>query len=347
MSLYVFYGILLISTGAFMSGSFAIPFDKVNNWKWENYWLIYSLFAYVVVPLVICLLTVPGITQALGRVPVHTLCWIFLLGVIYGAANLTFGLSLRYLGIALGYALSLGLMMAIGTLVPPMLDGRLAKLFEGNGGIMLFSGILISLAGIGISGYAGFLKSKQAESTEGVNREFNIRKGIAAAFFVGIAGSSAALGIEQGKPVANACMEFGTNPLFQDSIVFLILYSGSFLTTVIWCLFLSVKNKTYSNFVQINGNSLVLNYLCCAFAGFLWYINYVFFGMGKSQMGEFSFVAWGILMTLTIVFSTLWGLYRGEWKDSSAKTRRLMWIGLSILVFASFLIGISSSIGVT
>lgn len=344
MNLFVLYGILLISTGAFMSGSFAIPFDKVKNWKWENYWLIYSLFAYVAVPLVVCLLCVPDFISVLGAKPTHKVGLVFLLGVIYGAANLTFGLSLRYLGIALGYALSLGLMMAIGTLTPPMLDGRLTKLFEGNGGIMLLSGILISLVGIGISGYAGFLKSKQASSKEGINHEFNIRKGLVAALFVGVTGSSAALGIEQGKTIADTCVEFGANPLFQDSVVFLILYSGSFLTTLIWCVYLSIRNRTFSSFVRKSGKSLGLNYLCCAFAGFLWYINYVFFGMGKSQMGEFSFVAWGILMTLTIVFATLWGLYRGEWKGVSSKIRGLMWTGLIVLVFASFLIGISSSI---
>jgi len=196
MNIYIItFGILLISMGALMSGSFAIPFDKVKNWKWENYWLIYSLFAYIVVPLAICFVFVPNFVQALGAIPVRTIGWVFLMGVIYGAANLTFGLSLRYLGIALGYALSLGLMMAIGTLVPPMLDGRLAKLFEGNGGMMLLAGIFISLVGIAISGYAGFLKSKQINLKEGVNREFNISKGVSAALFVGIAGSAAALGI--------------------------------------------------------------------------------------------------------------------------------------------------------
>ena len=343
MSLFVLYGILLISVGAFMSGSFAIPFDKVKRWKWENYWLVYSLFAYVVVPFVICLLFIPDFSRVLGTIPVNTYGLVFLLGVIYGAANLTFGLSLKYLGIALGYALSLGLMMALGTLVPPMIDGRLARLFEGTGGIMLLSGILISLVGIGISGYAGLLKSRQLSSKEGINQTFNIRKGVFAALFVGITGASAALGIEQGKPIAEISIDFGAYPLFQDSVVFLVLYSGSFLTTLIWCLYLSIKNKSYINFVQKSGHSLGMNYLCCAFAGFLWYINYVFFGMGKSQMGEFSFVAWGILMTLTIFFATLWGIYRGEWKGVSAKIRGLMWTGLIILVFASFLIGVSSS----
>ena len=343
MSLSVLYGILLITVGAFMSGSFAIPFDKVKAWKWENHWLVYSLFGYVIVPLLVCLVFVPDIMKVLNTAPSKTRWLVFLLGAIYGVANLMFGLSLRYLGIALGYALSLGLMMAIGTIVPPLIDGRLALLFQGNGGIMLITGIIVSLTGIAISGYAGFLKSKQIEKGSGTNSYFDIKKGIAAALFVGVAGSATALGLEQGIPIAKASIETGTNPLFQDSIVFLILYSGSFLTTIIWCLYLSFKNKTVKNFFKPTGSILMFNYLLCALAGFLWYINYVFFGMGKAQMGDFSFVAWGILMTLTIVCATLWGLHRGEWKGVTTKIRILMWTGLIILVFASFLIGMSSS----
>lgn len=343
MNIFIIYGILLIAVGAMMSGSFAIPFDKVKNWKWENSWLVYCLFGYVIVPLLVCFLFVPGFCKVFGLVPGQTLMRVFLLGAIYGVANITFGLSLRYLGMALGFALSLGLMMALGTLIPPMLDGRLSKLFEGNGGILLVAGILVSLTGIGISAYAGLLKSKQLETKEGVNREFDIKKGIAAALFVGITGSAAALGIEQGAPIARVCVSGGTNPLFQDSVVFLVLYGGSFVSTFIWCLYLSVRNRTLSNFVRSNNNSLIKNYLFCALSGFLWYVNYVFFGMGKSKMGEFSFVAWGILMTLTIVCATLWGLYRKEWKGVSKKVYCLMWTGLIILIIASFLIGMSSN----
>jgi L-rhamnose-H+ transport protein len=341
MTLLVLYGILLITIGAFMSGSFSIPFDKVKQWKWETSWLVYCLFGYIIVPLVVCLLTVPDFIITLKQVPFRTLLGVFLLGAVYGAANLTFGLSLRYLGLALGYALSLGLMMAIGTLVPPALDGRLAQLFEGHAGIMLILGIGISLIGIGISGYAGFLKSKQSSDNSGVNKEFNLKKGLAAALFVGVTGSSAALGIEQGSPIAKICVENGVNPLFQDSIVFLVLYSGSFVTTLIWCLYLAIKNKTVKDFVRSEKGSLWVNYSCCALAGLLWFINYVFFGMGKSKMGEFSFVAWGILMTMTIVCATLWGLYRKEWKNVSTKIYSLMWTGLIVLVLASFLIGVS------
>ncbi|KAA6300205.1 MAG: L-rhamnose-proton symporter [Candidatus Ordinivivax streblomastigis] len=343
MNLFIFYGILLITLGAFISSSFAIPFDKVKKWQWGNYWLMYSLFGYVIVPLIVCLLFAPGFTTVLAQVSLKTLAGIFLMGAVYGVANLTFGLSLRYLGIALGYALSLGLMMALGTLIPPMIDGRLAQLLAGNAGIMLISGIIVSLIGIGISGYAGFLKSKQGGNAGEVNKEFNIWKGVASALFVGVTGSSAALGIEQGFPIAAASVENGVNPLFQDSAVFLVLYSGSFLTTLIWCLYLVIKNKTMKHFVRSDGHSLWKNYLACALAGLLWFITFVFFGMGKSKMGEFSFVAWGILMSMTIVFATVWGLYRKEWKGVSTKIYLLMWTGLIILIAASFLIGLSAN----
>lgn len=171
----------------------------------------------------------------------------------------------------------------------------------------------------------------------------SIYKGIAAAFFVGIVGSSQAFGIEQGIPIATKAGELGTSVLFQDSPVFLILYSGSFLATFIWCIYSSYKNRSVSNYAKNKNNSLFLNYIFCALAGFLWYINYFFYGMGKNMMGTYTFTAWGILMTLTIVCATLWGLYRGEWKGASTKIYLLIFGGLAILIAASFMIGISGS----
>jgi L-rhamnose-H+ transport protein len=348
MTLLIVYGIFLIAIGALMSGSFAIPFDHVKGWKWENYWLAYCLFGYIVVPLACCLVFTPDFVSALGNVSGSTLGIVLFWGIIYGASNLTFGLSLRYLGLALGFALSLGLMMVIGTLLPPAIDGRLSKLFEGNGGIILIAGIATGIIGICISGYAGLLKSRETESSQSGNSEFDLKKGLAAALFVGITGSACAMGIEQGTPIADAALDSGADPLFATCPVFLTIYSGAFITTLIWCLILTNKNKSLSLFVknQIDESgkrpSILKNFLFCAMAGFLWFINYVFFGMGKAQMGDYSFVAWGILMTLTIVFATLWGLYRKEWQGVSRRCYVLMWTGLIILLAASFLIGMSS-----
>lgn len=334
------FGIFLIAIGAFMSGSFAVPFDKVKGWKWENQWFSYSLFAYVVVPLLVCMVVTPNFLSAIANTNSAVIGIVFSLGAIYGIANLTFGLSLRYLGISLGFSLSLGLMMAFGTLIPPLIDGKLMLMFENGGGVLLIAGVLLSIVGISISGYAGYLKSKNNDAD--VNSQIDLKKGVGAALLVGILGTASPLGIEQGKPLADLSMEMGTAPLFRDNIVFLVLYSGAFLSTLLWCLVLSIKGKSLINFIKTPQKTLLNNYLMCALAGFLWFINFIFYGMGKSQLGEFSFVAWGILMTITIVCATLWGIFRGEWKGTTLKVNLLMWLGLILLFAASFLIAMSS-----
>ena len=176
MTFELLFGIGLIAIGAFSSGSFSIPFGKTRNWSWENYWLIYSLFAYVIVPVVACLIFCPGFMDVLSGVPSRTLGWIFLLGIIYGICNLTFGLSLRYLGLSLGFSLSLGLMMILGTIIPPAIDGRLTILLQQSGGTMLIAGLLIAAVGIALSGYAGYRKDKGAGSE--ANPELNFGKGL-------------------------------------------------------------------------------------------------------------------------------------------------------------------------
>src|SRR5512136_2299501 len=161
MSTSILLGILIIAIGAFSSGSFSIPFDKVTKWKWENSWLTFSFFAYLIVPLIICLIVAPHFMEIYKKIASGNLLLIFILGAAYGLANLTFGLSLRYLGVALGFCISLGLMMVIGTLLPPLIDGRMSRMFEGNGGILLISGLVVSCIGIGITAYAGILKSRK------------------------------------------------------------------------------------------------------------------------------------------------------------------------------------------
>lgn len=339
MTIELFLGIGLIAIGAFSSGSFSIPFGKTRNWAWENYWLIYSLFAYVIVPAVACLVFCPGFINVLSAVPSGTLAWIFLLGIIYGICNLTFGLSLRYLGLSLGFSLSLGLMMILGTIIPPAIDGRLTIMLQQSGGTMLIVGLLIAAVGIALSGYAGYKKDKGAGPE--ANSELNFGKGLILVFFVGITGASQALGIEQGSGISSSLVASGIDPLFQTLPVFLLMFGGSFVATALWCLFLAAKNNNLKAFTETKEIAVSKNYLYCGLAGFLWFVNFIFYGMGKSRMGEFSFTAWGILMSLTIVFATLWGLYRGEWKATDLKTKGWMYAGLIVLIAASFIIGMS------
>ncbi len=342
----IFAGILLIALGAFSSGSFAVPFGKIINWKWETYWTIFSLGAYIIFPLLACLILSPEFIPAIRTVPTATLITVFLLGALYGVGNLSFGLALRYLGLSLGYALSLGLMLAIGTLIPPLIDGRLQQMLSGSGGMLLIGGVVIACLGIALSAWSGILKDKQvslAGKKESVG-EYNLSKGIMAAVLVGITGSAMSFGFERGLPISEEAARQGTDPLFTMMPVMVVLLSGTFVTTLIWCGYLGFRNKSLKDYVSAGkpGHTR-FNYLFGILAGLLWFSQFILYGMGKSKMGPFTFTSWGILMALTIVFATVWGVFRKEWKGVSSKVTFLMILSLIIIIVSSFMIGISGS----
>jgi L-rhamnose-H+ transport protein len=347
MNFFILFGILLIATGAFSAGSFAVPFGKIKGWNWETYWLVYSLGAYIIMPLLACLIFTPHFFAIIRSTPGQTIGFVFLLGAVYGVGNLSFGLALRYLGLSLGYALSLGLMLAIGTLVPPIIDGKLQLMIESSGGNLLLAGIAVAAVGIAFSAWAGIAKDKsvtQEKKQESIG-EFNLVKGIFAALLVGVTGSAMALGFEQGLPISGFAEQSGIDPLFSMMPVYLVLLSGTFVSTLIWCFFLGFRNKSVKNYVRAKtGKTLVLNYGFALLAGLLWFSQFIFYGMGKSKMGPFTFTSWGILMALTIGFASVWGLIRGEWKGVSIRIYVIMALSLVILVAASFIIGISGSI---
>jgi len=346
MNTNILYGLLLIGLGAFSSGSFALPFEKVKLWKWETYWMVFSFAAYILLPFIFSLIFTPSFILNFEEIDSWILWKVFLLGAVYGIGNLSFGLSLRYLGLSLGYALSLGLMLGIGTLIPPIIDGRLTELMATENGDKLFIGIGVAFIGIVLVTIAGYIKDQSKTSASASNniKEFNFVKGILSALLVGVTGSAMSLGIEQGQPIADLAISKGANPLFAINPVLLTMLSGTMVTTIIWCVFQGYKGNSLKEYVQVErSHTLGLNYLFCFTAGFLWFIQLFLYGMGKSQMGKYTFVAWGILMALTIGCATLWGIIKGEWKGASRPNVLIMLAALAIIILASFIIGISAS----
>ena len=339
-------GILLIATGAFSAGSFAVPFGKIKGWRWETYWMIYSIGAYVIFPLIACLVFAPGFVNVINSMSFGSLVSVFLLGAVYGIGNLSFGLALRYLGLSLGYALSLGLMLAIGTLIPPVLDGRLQVMVQNSGGKLLLLGVLVACVGIALSAWSGILKDKSVsdEKKQETIKEFHLVKGLFAAGLVGVAGSAMSLGFEKGIPLADLSVSKGINPLFSMMPVMMVLLPGTLVTTIIWCISLGARNRSLKEYSHAEtGKVLSYNYIFGLLAGILWFSQFIVYSMGKSKMGPYTFTSWGILMALTIAFSTVWGLIRGEWKGVSVKVISLMILSLVILIISSFMIGISGS----
>ncbi len=251
-------GILLIALGSIGAASFYVPFKKVKLWAWESYWLSQGVAAWLIAPVLFAFIFVPKgqLLPIIHDAPLSAKLWAMFFGALWGFGGLTFGLSIRYLGVALGQSIALGLCAAFGTLIPPLIAGE--NLFSSTAGILTIVGVSITVVGIAVIGYAGSLKSKEMteEEKKAAVKEFALKKGILIAIFAGIMSACFNFGFESGKPIEAVALSHGTNPLFQKnpSLIFILL--GGFITNLVYCGYLNIKNKTYKDYYSVSGSIL-------------------------------------------------------------------------------------------
>ena len=342
----ILFGILYHFIGGGAAASFYLPFKKVKGWAWESYWLISGIAAWILMPLLMGFLFIPNLFNVIAASPGQSLIWTFIFGLLWGIGGLTFGLSMRYLGISLGYAVVLGFTAAFGTVIPPVVDGTFVNLFTTNSGIAILAGILLSLLGITFCGLAGRQKERElsTEQKQTSITEFNLKKGSLIALTSGILSACMAFALAAGKPIAEQAIAYGAPVLWQNNAVLVVVLWGGFLTNFTWCLVLNFSNKTFDDYQKAPAGKLSANYLFSSLAGAIWYLQFFFYGMGSTQMGRYDFASWTLHMTFIITLSTLWGLYLKEWQGTSKKTRGWLWAGLSMLMLSIVAIGLVSSI---
>ncbi|HOB83813.1 MAG TPA: L-rhamnose/proton symporter RhaT [Bacteroidales bacterium] len=334
-------GILLIALGSIGAASFYVPFKKVKSWAWESYWISQGFFAWIIIPWIFALIFIPKgeLMTIIRESPASAKLMAAFFGLLWGFGGLTFGLALRYLGVALGQSIALGLCAAFGTLLPPIIAGD--NLFATRGGILTLIGVAITVAGIIIIGYAGSLKSREMseEEKKAAVKEFALKKGILIAIFAGIMSACFNFGYEAGKPIENIALAHGTNPLYQKnpSLIFILL--GGFITNLVYCVFLNIKNKTYKDYYTVTGNVLANNLFFTFLAGLLWFLQFHFFGMGSSRLpAGMAIFGWSILMALNIAISNIWGIILSEWKGVSTKTIIVLVTGIIVLILSAFIV---------
>ena len=334
-------GIILIALGSIGAASFYVPFKKVKSWAWESYWISQGFFAWIIIPWIFALIFIPKgeLMPIISESPASAKLMAAFFGVLWGFGGLTFGLALRYLGVALGQSIALGLCAAFGTLLPPIIAGD--NLFASRGGILTLIGVAITIAGIVIIGYAGSLKGKEMsdEQKKAAVREFALKKGILIAIFAGIMSACFNFGYEAGKPIENIALAHGTNPLYQKNPTLIFILLGGFLTNLVYCVILNIKNKTYKDYYTVPGNILANNLFFTFLAGLLWFLQFHFFGMGSSKLpAGMAIFGWSILMALNIAISNIWGIILREWKGVSTKTIVILIIGIIVLILSAFIV---------
>lgn len=349
-----FLGVILHAIGGLASASFYLPFRGVRRWSWESYWLVGGVFSWIIAPWAFALLQTRDLWQILREAPAESLLWAYLFGVLWGIGGLTFGLTMRYLGIALGMAMALGYCAAFGTLMPPLFRGELAGVVHTAAGITVLFGVFVCLAGIIVSGLAGRSKEREltAEQKQSVIQEFSFVKGVIVATVSGILSACMSYGFAAGKPIAYLAIRHGAHPLWQNLPVLVVVLAGGFTTNLLWCLFLNARNGSAGDYLgsrpqagSLNSSILLRNYLLCAIAGTVWYLQFLFYGMGTTLMGRFDFSSWTLHMASIMIFGTVWGLVLKEWKGSSVRTYSLNAAGLFILVSSTIIVGYGNYLG--
>ncbi len=331
------YAILLIAIGSLGAASFYVPLKKIKEWAWESYWITHGVAAWLLAPLLFAWFTVPdgALFEVLAEAPSRAKWLAIIFGALWGVGGLTFGLSLRYLGIALGQSIALGLTAAFGTLIPPIVSP------DESLNWILVLGVSVAVAGIATIGYAGHLKNQSMteEQRFAAVKEFALKKGILIAILAGVMSACFNFGLEAGKPIEQLNASYGTNSLFLSNPTLVFILWGGFVTNAIYCFFLNIKNKTYKDYVS-SGGKVWLNNLFFAFlAGFLWFLQFHFLGMGKSKLPEeLAVFGWSILMALNISFSNIWGIVLNEWKGASRKTMVVLIIGIIVLIASTFVV---------
>lgn len=348
----VILGVLYHFIGGFASGSFYMPYKKVKGWHWESYWIIGGLFSWLIVPPLAAWLTVPGFAGIIRETAAPVIGYTVLFGVLWGFGGLTYGLGVRYLGMSLGNSVVLGFCSAFGALVPSIYynlypaEGKTSfhDLLSTGWGRIVLAGVLICLLGIYICGRAGMLKEKEMpeEDKKKSVAEFNLSKGLIVAIFSGIMSACFNFGIEAGKPMAEAAVKAGMNPLFQNNVTYVVLLWGGLLTNFVWTLILHVRNRSMGDYVN-RKTPLRVNYLLSALAGTTWFLQFFFYGMGESKLGNGA-SSWILHMAFIILVANMWGIVLKEWKGVSARTRTTITLGIITIILSVFLVGYGNSL---
>ncbi|MCI5450787.1 L-rhamnose/proton symporter RhaT [bacterium] len=326
-------GLLIIAAGAFCQSSSYVPINKVKSWSWESFWIVQGTFAWLVLPLIGAQLAVPeghGLFELICMSPKDA-AMTMMYGALWGVGGLTFGLSMRYLGVALGQSIALGTCAGLGTILAPVFTGRMSELTTS-----VVIGVIVTLVGIAVIGVAGSMKSSllsEEEKREAV-KDFNFGKGITVALLAGFMSACFNIGLAAGSELRFE----GVNEMYATLPATFLVTLGGFCTNAVYCFYQNGKNNTWSDYGK--GNVWGNNLLFCLLAGALWYSQFFGLSLGKgflTSSPSLTTYAFCILMALNVTFSNLWGIILKEWKGCKPSTIAVLVLGLAVLILSSFL----------
>jgi L-rhamnose-H+ transport protein len=337
----------LHAIGGISAASCYLPSTRTKKWSWGTFWLAQALFAWIIMPLVVGWLTVPGFFQILADAPSKPFWMAFLLGCVYGFGGMSFGKAINHIGYSLTYTLAIGISAVLGTIFPMMIFGGLLDFFVKPGGSIVLSGMILSMIGVFICGWAGFKKEQDISSQANGSAKFNMTVGLLLTIVAGVLSGVFNLSLEYGQPIADMAAKNGAGD-FQGNAKMVISTSGCFVVNLIWFLVAGFRTGTLKEFVASGGipvKQIARNWFWSALAGSLWCFQFFFYGLGHVKMGNFQFASWVLHMSMLIFFSFIVGVLMKEWKSVRKTTYIVLIIGLLTLISSFCITSYGSYIG--
>ncbi|MBR4654930.1 MAG: hypothetical protein IKO72_16355 [Kiritimatiellae bacterium] len=348
-------GMLVFSMGGLAGATFLLPARGIRNWAYESWWFVYAFIGLIVCPPVICYFTVPDFWSVVGKVPTRVLVLCSACGAMWGVGALCWGLMVRYLGIGLGLAVGCGVCSGTATLIPKVVkiaEGRFqgfdfASLYNTSGARIVLLGVLLSLVGIVFVGLAGKFKENELpeEEKKKAVAEFDFRKGVVTALMAGVFSAFMNFGLQFAPEMERMAVEAGAKACWGGMPVIMVVLWGGFVVELAWCMQQNFKNRTFGDYVRLpagGAGRYLANVLLAGSIGVIWVMQFVCTKAGEPMMGDMKYISFAVMMGTTILFSTLIGVFTGEWRGTGGRTKASLALGLVVLVVSFCIISLGS-----
>ncbi len=333
-------GTELVVAAGILQGTFMLPTKFTSRWKWENMWLSYSVFAYLLFPWLIAILTVPHLWQILGETSGRSWAIIILYGIGWGIGALTFGLGIAAVGLALGFAIILGITASVGALMPLLI---LSSPDRGHSQhLLIFSGIAVMLVGIIVCAWAGRMKEAAlgTDASPADGRRPSYSWGLLLCVLSGVLSSFGNLGFAFGTEMTTVSLRWHTPTQFASIPFWAVIIAPLFVCNAGYSIYLLLKNRTVAFF---RTPATTHYHLLTASMALMWLIGMLVYGAGATILGRLGpTIGWALLMSLVVVVANIWGIATGEWKQAGGKPLQVMSAGLAVVVISMFMVGLGN-----
>lgn len=327
-------GLLIVTISGLLQGSFFLPMTYTRKWEWSHKWFAFSLFGMLVLNWIIALISIGNLTRIIAQIPSALLMVVLLFGLGWGIGAILFGKGMDILGMALGYPIIMGINATAGTIIPALIFSP--EIFLQTKGMLIIAGVLLTVAGIIACAKASSMKAPSGSATNSTQ----LAKGLVIAVIAGFTSCLPNLGAAFSGKITAIALDSGVSSILAGNVVWSLFFTAGAIANAAYCLFLIKRAGNFKSFFNEHKSS---NWLLMVSMSLMWIGSFYFYGIGSTMLGDYSLIiGWSLLITLSIVVGNLWGLYRGEWKGATAKSKKLLNLGLLILIASIALIALSN-----